>query len=156
MSNQLLGRDQVALDAKHRLSLPTRHREAVAALCANKLVLTEHPDGFLVLMPEPKWQVFSAQFVGAPMSSQWLKRIVLGSAIFCELDAASRLVLPPELRESAGIDKQVYLLGVGDHFELWKPEEYQARVAKQKLAQARGREQDEASALQAAKSEVRW
>ena len=132
MSNQLLGRDQVALDAKHRLSLPTRHREAVAALCANKLVLTEHPDGFLVL------------------------RIVLGSAIFCELDAANRLVLPPELRESAGIDKQVYLLGVGDHFELWKPEEYQARVAKQKLAQAREREQDEASALQAAKSEVRW
>ena len=47
-------------------------------------------------------------------------------------------------------------LGVGDHFELWKPEEYQARVAKQKLAQAREREQDEASALQAAKSEVRW
>ena len=156
MSHQLLGREQVALDAKHRLSLPTRHRAAVAALCANKLVLTEHPDGFLVLMPEPKWQVFSAQFVGAPMSSQWLKRIVLGCAVFCELDAANRLVLPQELRESAGIDKQAYLVGVGDHFELWSPEEYQARVAKQKLAHAREREQDEASALQAAKNEVRW
>ena len=97
---QLLGREQVTLDAKHRLALPARYRDSVQALCADQLVATEHPDGFLLLMPEPKWQSFAAQFASAGQGSQWLKRIILGGASAVQLDSAKRFLLPAELREA--------------------------------------------------------
>ncbi len=151
---QLLGREQVALDAKHRLAVPARYRPVIEQLCADSLVLTEHPDGFLLLMPEPKWQSFSQQFASASNASQWLKRIILGGACPVQLDSAKRFLLPAELREAAGLDKQALLLGVGDYFEIWNPSEFAAQRGKQRLQrpQEAQAEQDLRSSLQ----EVRW
>ena len=154
-AQQLLGREQVTLDAKHRLALPARYRASVEAICADQLVLTEHPDGFLLLMPEPKWQSFALQFANAGGASQWLKRIILGGACALSLDSAKRFLLPQELRQAAGIDKQVLLLGVGDYFELWNPADFAAQRDKQRVIQAPDAATQQA-ALQASLQEVRW
>lgn len=152
---QLLGREQVTLDAKHRLALPARYRDSVLALCADQLVLTEHPDGFLLLMPEPKWQSFSQQFAQAGSASQWLKRIILGGAVAVQLDSAKRFLLPAELREAAGLDKLALLVGVGEYFEIWNPEDFAAQRSKQRAARTAEIAAQESS-LQASLQEVRW
>jgi MraZ protein len=152
---QLLGREQVTLDAKHRLALPARYRDSVLALCADELVLTEHPDGFLLLMPEPKWQSFSQQFAQNGAAGQWLKRIILGGASPVQLDSAKRFLVPAELREAAGLEKQALLLGVGEYFEIWNPDDFAAQRSKQRtarMAEAAAQEQG----LQAGLQEVRW
>ena len=152
---QLLGREQVTLDAKHRLALPARYRDSVQALCADQLVVTEHPDGFLLLMPEPKWQSFAAQFASAGQGSQWLKRIILGGASAVQLDSAKRFLLPAELREAAGLGKQVLLLGVGEYFEIWNPEDFAAQRSRQRAARAAEAAAQE-QGLQMSLQEVRW
>lgn len=152
---QLLGREQVTLDAKHRLAVPVRYRDSVQALCADQLVLTEHPDGFLLLMPEPKWQSFSQQFTQAGGASQWLKRIILGGASAVQLDSAKRFLLPAELREAAGLDKLALLVGVGEYFEIWNPEDFAAQRSKQRAARALEAAAQEPG-LQASLQEVRW
>lgn len=152
---QLLGREQVRLDAKHRLALPARYRSAIAELCADEMVLTEHPDGFLLLMPLPKWESFSQQFAAAGSASQWLKRIILGGACPLKLDGAKRLVLPPELREAAHLEAQALLLGVGEYFEIWNPDTYAAHRGRQKAARAQELAAQEQN-MQASLQEVRW
>lgn len=152
---QLLGREQAALDAKRRLSLPARWRSDIEQLSANQLVLTEHPDGFLLLMPLPKWQSFSQQFMGAGSGSQWLKRIILGSATPLELDSAKRLLLPQELCEAAAIEKQALMVGVGEYFEVWSPAEYAARRSQQRAQRLRDAASEQ-EAMQASLQDVRW
>ncbi|MCX8087620.1 MAG: division/cell wall cluster transcriptional repressor MraZ [Rhodocyclaceae bacterium] len=115
------GAAQLSLDAKGRLAFPARHREALAA-AGERLVLTAHPHRCLLLYPEAAWLPIRDQILAAPSfdpRSAALKRILVGHARECELDAAGRILIAPELREVAELDKQVWLVGMGTHFELW-------------------------------------
>ena len=109
----------MALDAKGRLSVPTRHREVLQLLCEGRLTITKHPDGCLMLFPRPTWEVFRDKVAALPMSAAGWKRVFLGNAMDVEIDTAARLLISPELRESAGLDKEVVLLGMRSHFEIW-------------------------------------
>lgn len=109
----------MALDAKGRLSVPARHREVLQLLCEGRLTITKHPDGCLMLFPRPTWEVFRDKVAALPMSAAGWKRVFLGNAMDVEIDSAARVLISPELRESAGLDKEVVLLGMGSHFELW-------------------------------------
>jgi MraZ protein len=64
------------------------------------------------------------------MSAQWWKRIFLGNAMDVEVDGTGRVLVPPELRESAAIRRDTMLLGMGNHFELWDKTTYDAQEAK--------------------------
>lgn len=109
----------MALDAKGRLGVPTRHREVLQLLCQGRLTVTKHPDGCLMLFPRPTWEGFRDKVAALPMSAAGWKRVFLGNAMDVEVDSAGRVLISPELRESAGLDKDVVLLGMGSHFELW-------------------------------------
>ena len=63
------------------------------------------------------------------MAAQWWKRIFLGNAMDVELDGTGRVLVSPELRASAGIEKDTMLLGMGNHFELWDKATYEAKEA---------------------------
>ena len=63
------------------------------------------------------------------MAATAWKRIFLGNAMDATLDAASRLLISPELRAAAGLSKEVMLLGMGSHFELWDAQRYAAHEA---------------------------
>lgn len=118
------GASSLSLDGKGRLSIPARHREQLSTLGQGLLTVTRHPDGCLVIFPRPEWERFRERIVALPMSGQWWKRIILGNAMDVELDATGRILISPELRLAAGIERETLLLGMGNHFELWDRETY--------------------------------
>ena len=123
------GASSLSLDAKGRLSMPTRHRDVLAATASNQITITRHPDGCLMIFPRPAWETFRERIAQLPMAAQWWKRIFLGNAMDVELDSTGRVLVSPELRAAAGIEKDVMLLGMGNNFELWDKATYEAKEA---------------------------
>jgi MraZ protein len=123
------GASALSLDAKGRLAVPVRHRDALQALCAGQLTLTKHPEGCLMVFPRPAWETFRDKVAALPMSAAGWKRIFLGNAMDVEVDSAARVLVSPELRAAAGLTKDVMLLGMGSHFELWDAERHAAHEA---------------------------
>jgi MraZ protein len=91
--------------------------------------LTKHPEGCLLVFPRPAWEAFRGRIAALPMSAGAWKRIFLGSAQDVEIDSASRMLVAPELRAYAGIEKDVVLMGMGGHLELWDASRYAAHEA---------------------------
>jgi MraZ protein len=123
------GASSLSLDAKGRLSVPTRHRDVLTEQAGGQLTITKHPDGCLMVFPRPEWEQFRERIAQLPMSAQWWKRIFLGNAMDVEMDGTGRVLVSPELREAAGITKDTVLLGMGSHFELWDKATYDAKEA---------------------------
>ncbi|MFT4194081.1 division/cell wall cluster transcriptional repressor MraZ [Ottowia sp.] len=123
------GASSLNLDAKGRLSVPTRHRDVLAATAAGQLTITKHPHGCLMVFPRPEWEKFRERIAQLPMSAQWWKRIFLGNAMDVEMDGTGRVLVSPELRAAAGLMREVMLLGMGQHFELWDKAGYEAKEA---------------------------
>ena len=113
------GSSALSLDAKGRLTVPARHREALMGQCEGRLTLTKHPDGCLMLFPRPVWDVHRAKLEALPVSARHWQRIFLGNACEVDMDGTGRILVPPELRAAAGLSKDVMLLGLGSHFEIW-------------------------------------
>lgn len=112
------------LDAKGRLAIPARHRDALAVE-NGQVVLTAHPHGCCLVYPVPAWVPIRDQVLAAPgldPHSAMLKRLLVGFAQEEALDAAGRVLVAPSLRKFARLEKQVWLVGQGTHFELWSDE----------------------------------
>ena len=109
--------------------MPTRHRDVLNALASGQLTITKHPHGCLMIFPRPEWEKFRGRIAALPMEAQWWKRIFLGNAMDVELDGTGRVLVSPELRAGAGIEKDTVLLGMGNHFELWDKATYEANGA---------------------------
>jgi MraZ protein len=116
------GATALSLDAKGRLAIPARCRESLLAAAEGALVLTAHPHRCLLLYPAPAWQPIRDQILKAssldPRAAP-IKRVLVGNARTEELDSAGRILVAPELREYAQLEKTVYLVGMGSHFEIW-------------------------------------
>ena len=125
------GATALSVDAKGRVSIPTRYREALLALGGGCLHITRHfQEDCLLLFPEVEWEKFRDRVAAWPMSASWQKRIVLGNALGLEMDQASgRILISPELREACMLGKDAMLLGNGSHFELWDKQIYNAKEA---------------------------
>ena len=123
------GASSLSLDAKGRLSVPTRHRDVLLATASGQLTLTLHPHGCLMMFPRPEWEKFRQRIAQLPMSAQGWKRIFLGNAMDVEMDGTGRVLVSPELRAAAGLTRETMLLGMGEHFELWDKATYDAQEA---------------------------
>lgn len=117
------------LDGKGRVTVPARHREALKALCEDQLTITKNPKRCLTIFPRPAWEAFRAKLLALPMSNDDWRRIYVGSASNVEIDGASRVLVAPELREWAGIERDVMLIGMGARFELWDKSRHEAHEA---------------------------
>ena len=122
------GTSQLTIDAKYRVSMPTRLRELLQGVCESRLTLTRHPEGCLIVYPRPYWEVKRREVADLPLAASALQRLLLGSAQDVELDAAGRLLIPYELRAPAGLERDVALVGMGEFFELWDGKRYAAKV----------------------------
>jgi MraZ protein len=129
ISSMFQGASSLNLDAKGRLSVPARHRDVLLATADGQLTITRHPHGCLMVFPRPEWEKFRDRIAALPMSAQWWKRIFLGNAMDADLDGTGRVLISPELRQAAGLTREVMLLGMGPHFELWDKTRYQAQEA---------------------------
>jgi MraZ protein len=124
------GASSLNLDAKGRLSVPTRHRDALGGADGGQLTITRHPDGCLLVFPRAEWEQFRDRVAALPMSAQWWKRIFLGNAMDVDMDGTGRVLVSPELRQAAGITRETMLLGMGTHLELWDKATYEDKEAK--------------------------
>ncbi len=125
------GASFLALDAKGRLSVPTRHRDVLGNGTSSQITITKHPHGCLMIFPRSEWEKFRERIASLPMQAQWWKRIFLGNAMDVDMDATGRVLVSPELRQAAGISKDAVLLGMGSYFELWDAATYAAQEAEQ-------------------------
>jgi len=129
------GASALTLDAKGRLSVPSKYRDALQGQAEGRVTITKHPDGCLLLFPRPEWEVFRNKIAALPMDAHWWRRIFLGNASDVDVDGSGRVLVSPELRTAAALDKEVMLLGMGSHFELWDAQTY---AAKEQAAMAQG------------------
>ena len=81
------GASALTLDAKGRMSVPSRYREALQGQAEGRVTLTKSPDGCLLLFPRPEWEVFRKRVAELPMEAAWWRRIFLGNAMDMELDS---------------------------------------------------------------------
>ncbi|MFZ2988558.1 division/cell wall cluster transcriptional repressor MraZ [Ideonella sp.] len=122
----LQGESELTLDGKGRVAVPARFREALAGLCEGKLTVTKHPTRCLLLFPRPAWIDFRTKLLGLPMDVEAWRRIYLGSAMDVEVDGGARILLSPELRKWAGLDRELTLVGMGSRMEIWDRSRYLA------------------------------
>jgi MraZ protein len=130
------GATALNLDAKGRLAVPSKHRDALHVQSDGRLVLTAHPHRCLLLYPQNAWEPIQQKVMSLPSlekQASLLQRLLVGFAEDIEMDGSGRLLVSQVLRDFAGLDKQVMLVGQGSHFELWSGDGW-----KQQLDQALG------------------
>jgi MraZ protein len=117
------------------MSVPTKHRDALMVQSEGRVTLTKHPDGCLLLFPRSEWEAFRARVAQLPMDAHWWRRIFLGNAAEIDLDSAGRILITPELRTAANIEREIMVLGMGSHLEIWDASTY---ASKEQAAIAQG------------------
>ncbi len=124
------GADELSLDAKGRMAIPARRRDALASVSGGNLVLTAHPHRCLLLYPSAAWEPIRDKVLTASSLSPQaaaIKRLLVGNARDESLDSAGRLLIAPELRQFAQLEKKIWLVGQGSHFEIWSDQGWKAQ-----------------------------
>ncbi len=124
----MIGTSYHNMDAKGRLAMPAKLREALGAT----FYISIGQGASLVVYSPEDWEVKKAKARALPSSK--LSRLLpfFTSAVLCEPDGQGRILLSPELREHANLKKEVAVLGAVDHVELrdadtWRAE-YKRRM----------------------------
>ena len=121
MGKAFHGAAVITLDAKGRIAIPTRHRDALLA-SGKALVLTAHPEGCVLIYPAGAWESVRKQVESFPSfhpQASWWKRLLLGFEEHVSADGAGRLLLPSALRMHAKLERDAMMVGQGHYFELW-------------------------------------
>ena len=124
------GAVQLNLDSKGRLAIPAKYRDVLLSECAGNLVLTADVDGCLLVYPQPEWQPIRDKLLKLSALNpkiRALQRLLVGNAEDVLMDNAGRVLISPNLRNYAVLDKRVMLVGQGNKFELWDEAKWQAQ-----------------------------
>ena len=126
------GVTQLALDAKGRLAIPGKHRAALTGApesaertlqnAERTLIVTADPSRCLLVYPRATWEPLQARLMGLSsfnVEIRGLQRLLVGHADEVEMDGTGRILVPPALRQYAGLEHHVVLVGQGNKFELW-------------------------------------
>jgi MraZ protein len=126
------GRYEHTIDAKGRTSLPARYRDALETSGERRVVLTSALDPCLVAYTLAEWNAFEDKLGRLPQfdrAVQRLKRIYVSGAVECEFDDVGRILVPPTLRDHAGLKKDVTWAGAGRYAELWDRDAWQMQLS---------------------------
>lgn len=118
-----MGEYNHTIDAKGRLIIPSRLREALG----DEFVVTKGLDGCLFAYPKEEWSVFEEKLGALPLTNsnaRKFSRFFLAGAAIAELDKQGRILIPPVLREFAELEKEVVLVGVSRRVEIWSKERW--------------------------------
>lgn len=121
MGESFHGAAVITLDAKGRIAIPTRHRDALLH-GGRSLVLTAHPEGCVLIYPLADWEPVREKVEAFPSfnpQASWWKRLLLGFEEHITPDGAGRVLLPPALRLHAKLERDAMMVGQGHYFELW-------------------------------------
>ncbi len=109
------------IDSKGRLSIPARFREILARRFDPRLVVTSY-DGCLIAYPHAEWKVLEEKVASLSefkKDTRAFLRFFYSSATDCPIDKLGRILIPQTLREYAGLEKEVMLVGALKHIEIW-------------------------------------
>lgn len=116
------GINNLALDTKGRMAVPSRYRDRLLDACGGRLVITVDRDHCLLVYPLPEWEIIESRLIALPSlnkQARLMQRLLIGYATECELDSQGRILLPNMLREYASLGKKIVLIGQGKKFEIW-------------------------------------
>ena len=119
-----MGKYQNSIDAKNRMIVPSKYREELGYKC----VLTKGIDKCLYIYPISEWERFMTKLSALPssdMNARAFVRHFYANAVECEVDRQGRLTIPQELRDYAGIDKELVTIGILDKIEIWSRAEWE-------------------------------
>ena len=126
------GINSVNLDGKGRMALPARYRDSLAGTNGKLVVTIDSRERCLLLYPLTEWESVQGRLEALSnmkRSARVLQRLLIGHATDVEVDSSGRVLLPPMLREFAGLSKKLVLLGQGNKIEIWSEELWQPRLA---------------------------
>jgi len=115
------------IDAKGRVSIPSKFREVLIQRYSEEVMLTRDPDKCLVVYPLAEWNVFEEKFKQLSRHEENQKkarRYIFSVAEKCTLDRAGRILIPPLLREYAELNKDIVIIGNFDTFEIWNKQKW--------------------------------
>ncbi len=130
----LIGSYEHTFDAKGRVFIPAKWRDSLGDTLIVTLGLLDSRDLRCIYgMSAPEWDTFSDKLSKLPitdLSGQAVRRSLYAAAAACEVDKQGRILIPAQLRETAGLTKDVTLIGVGDRVEIWDPEAFCSYTAR--------------------------
>lgn len=115
------------IDAKGRIIIPARFRDTIKA-GGEYGVMVAQMDNCLNAYPYEKWRGIEDSILAQSRRSESMRRFrrfFVGGAYDCVCDKQDRILIPPFHREYAGLQKEVILVGVLDHFEIWSKENFE-------------------------------
>lgn len=125
------GINEITIDTKGRLAIPTRYRPALVDEEKNLLVVTiDTEERCLLLYTATQWQIIENNLQKLPsfnVAARRIQRLLIGHATDVEVDANSRIVLPSVLRNYAHLEKDVVMIGQGNKFEVWSKTLWESR-----------------------------
>ena len=113
------------IDAKGRLIMPSKYRE----LLGETFIVTRGFDHCLYVYDQNDWEKFEEALRALPIgnpSTRKLQRFFIGGAVDAEIDKQGRVLIPGVLREHAGLEKNITLVGVGSHIEIWDKDKWES------------------------------
>jgi MraZ protein len=109
------------IDAKGRVIIPKRFRAVIGDGSVGSLMVSRM-DKCLVAYMLSEWEKIETRILALAEKSENMRRfrrVFIGGAFECGCDKQDRILVPPTLREYAGLDREIVLVGVLDHFEIW-------------------------------------
>lgn len=113
-----MGRYNHTIDPKGRLSIPSKYRETLG----EEFVVSKGMDGCLFVYASDAWKVFEEKLASLPLinaEARQFARFFLSGAQYVTVDKQGRILMPQDLREFAGLEKDVVLAGMGGRIEIW-------------------------------------
>jgi len=132
VNTSLIGTYAHNLDEKGRLAVPSKLRIELG----DPFYIVRLNERCLTAFPEEEWHKFAGKLSAIPQSdtkAQRAVRMIFSSACKCEPDKQGRILLPQLLREKAGIDKEVVMIGAYTRAEIWAREKW-AEFEEEKLS----------------------
>ncbi len=120
------GRFEHGIDDKGRVSIPSRFREILTTNFDERLIVTNF-DGCLWAYPVSEWLKIEERVSALPQFKpevKALQRVFISAATECSIDKQGRILLPPTLRDYAGIEKNLVFVGMTKRLEIWSVERW--------------------------------
>ena len=121
------GEYEHTIDRKGRLIIPSRFRAVLKEHYTDRLVATRGLDHCLFLFPEDEWRTQESRFRSLSFTkaeARRFNRLFFSGAAELTFDRQGRVLIPPYLKEYAGIKRDVLVVGISNRIEIWDKEEW--------------------------------